>query len=305
MPCREVAQAGCLRAGHRLLSTGLESKSNGLDKAATLAAISIPGSEAGRERSDNDLKMKLVWCPAGKFTMGNQQSTDPRYRAEVTLTRGFWLGKYEVTQREYQRIMGENPSCFSAQGEGAKDLAGPDTARLPVEQVSWEDAIEFCEKLTQQERKAGRLPAGWIYTLPTEAQWEYACRAGTTTKYSFGDKLERRRRECRGRSTGWLCDGARWREDHRVDHNRRIVPCKPVGIARHARQRLGMVSRLRTALPGGTDPEVTLESKSRIYRGGDVECNAYDCDSALRRSRKPTHRYRYLGFRVALSLSSR
>jgi formylglycine-generating enzyme required for sulfatase activity len=96
----------------------------------------------------------------------------------VTISKGFWLGKYEVTQREYLDVMGSNPAYF----KGDLDR--------PVEQVNWYEAVEYCNRLTARERAAGRLPAGYEYRLPTEAQWEYACRAGTTTRFSFGDALE-------------------------------------------------------------------------------------------------------------------
>jgi hypothetical protein len=97
----------------------------------------------------------------------------------VTLTKGFWLGRHEVTQLEWQKIMHSKPWG----GEiGVKE--GND---YPATYVSWDDAMKFCEKLTKSERDAGRLPSGWKYTLPTEAQWEFACRAGTTPRFSFGD----------------------------------------------------------------------------------------------------------------------
>src|SRR5262245_39527745 len=98
---------------------------------------------------------------------------------DVKLTRGFWMGKYEVTQGAYRAVTKPNPSRFSA---------GPDTDEFPVENVSWDDASEFCRALTEVERLAGRLPPEWEYRLPAEAQWEYACRAGTQTVFSFGDR---------------------------------------------------------------------------------------------------------------------
>jgi formylglycine-generating enzyme required for sulfatase activity len=112
--------------------------------------------------------------------MGSPDSEQDRERDEgpqtlVTLTRGFWMGRYEVTQGEYLAVMESNPSYFTG-----------DTNR-PVENVSWNDATNYCAKLTVRERAAGRLPAGWEYRLPTEAQWEYACRAGSTNRFHYGD----------------------------------------------------------------------------------------------------------------------
>src|SRR5690606_12580790 len=92
----------------------------------------------------------------------------------VRLTRGYWLGKTPVTQGQWQALMGNNPSHFKG-------------ANLPVERVSWDEAMAFCRRLTERERAAGRLPAGYAYTLASEAQWEYAARAGTTTRWSFGN----------------------------------------------------------------------------------------------------------------------
>ena len=125
-----------------------------------------------------DLALELIWVEPGTFTMGSPADEPERHRAEgprmqVTLTKGYWLGKTEVTQGQYEAIMGVNPSTFSTVGKDA-----------PVERVSWIDAMNFCRKLTERERAAGRLPEGCAYTLPTEAQWEYACRAGTTGAYT-------------------------------------------------------------------------------------------------------------------------
>ena len=103
------------------------------------------------------------------------------HQVPVTLTHGYWLGRYEVTQLEWQTLMHTTP------WQGKENVKEGDN--YPVTFVSWDEANKFCEKLTETERRAGRLPAGWKYMLPTEAQWEYACRAGTTTRYSFGDKV--------------------------------------------------------------------------------------------------------------------
>lgn len=150
------------------------------------APVPLPRQEhsAGEERSDNALNMKLVWCPPGSFLMGSPDSEedsedDEKPQHRVTLSAGFWLGKYEVTQAEWEQVMGTRP------WEGEDHVL--DDPQAPATYVSWQDAVNFCARLTTNERTAGRLPAGERYTLPTEAQWEYACRAGATTKWSFGD----------------------------------------------------------------------------------------------------------------------
>jgi len=98
-----------------------------------------------------------------------------RIKFPVTITRDFWIGKYEVTQAEYAAVMGRNPSHFIGD------------SNRPVEKVSFLDASNYCARLTQLERAARRLPADYEYRLPTEAEWEYACRAGSTNLFHFGD----------------------------------------------------------------------------------------------------------------------
>ena len=114
------------------------------------------------------LDMELIWCPPGGFVMGPSTKRNPAH--PVILTKGFYLGKYEVTQEQYQKVMRANPSKFMGKN-------------LPVEMVKGEQARMFCEALNKKER----ISRGWKFTLPTEAQWEYACRAGTTTTYSWGN----------------------------------------------------------------------------------------------------------------------
>jgi formylglycine-generating enzyme required for sulfatase activity len=174
----------------------------------------------------NSIGMKLVLIPPGEFLMGSTDeeitvlivrdkwdksvaTEGPRHRAKIS--KPFFLGMYSVTQREYEKVMGNNPSAFTERqmeasgfkpplaqrqieerGKDVQRVTGKDTSRHPVETVSWDDAIEFCRRLsaTPAERAARR-----VYRLPTEAEWEYACRAGTTTRWSFGDD-EASLREC-------------------------------------------------------------------------------------------------------------
>jgi formylglycine-generating enzyme required for sulfatase activity len=133
----------------------------------------------------------MVWIPPGTFVMGSPTSEAQRGSDEmqhtVTLTKGFYMGKYAVTQGEYLALIGSNPSYFTTRDASGNPIP-PDLNR-PVEQVSWDDASNYCAYLGQQERAAGRLPSDWVYRLPTESEWEYACRAGTTTAFHYGDAL--------------------------------------------------------------------------------------------------------------------
>ena len=139
----------------------------------------------------NTISMKLAYIPPGVFTMGSPLSEQEQFKKdnvddfaaqeiqhEVSITKGFYMGAYAVTQDEYEKVMGKNPSFFSAAGRGKDKVTGLDTRRFPVEWISWDDATEFCRKLSQKEGKT--------YRLPTEAEWEYACRAGTKTPFYFG-----------------------------------------------------------------------------------------------------------------------
>ncbi len=160
---------------------------------------SIGGPRPDAKEIANSLGMKLALIPAGEFLMGSPDADkdaedDEKPQHRVRITRPFYLGLYEVTQEEYETVMGQNPSWFSAQGGGSGSVADPDTRRHPVEEVSWNDAIAFCNKLSEREELrpyyrfgAGEQSGGDGYRLPTEAEWEYACRAGSTTHYSFGD----------------------------------------------------------------------------------------------------------------------
>jgi formylglycine-generating enzyme required for sulfatase activity len=142
------------------------------------AAAGAAAAEPAARHAIADLGLELLRVEPGTFVMGSPDDEPGRNQAEgparrVTLGHAFWLGRTEVTQAQYAAIAGANPSTFKANGADA-----------PVERVSWIDAMAFCRKLTARERAAGRLSEDYEYTLPTEAQWEYACRAGHTGAYA-------------------------------------------------------------------------------------------------------------------------
>jgi sulfatase modifying factor 1 len=269
---------------------------------------SFVGTKAGQVRDDNGLKMKLVWCPPGKFAMGSPQEEQHRrdeIQVQVMLTKGFWLGQCEVTQSQWRRVMQTAP------------WSGEDYAKegdhYPATYVNWGEATRFCEKLSEQEHSAGRLPSGWQYTLPTEAQWEYACRAGTTTRFSFGDA------ESDLPEYAWFEKNARAAGEN---YAHQVGQKKANGFGLHDIH--GNVMEwcrdwYSDKLPGGTDPVVKagqatdlgegLSAKSlgpgvaRVYRGGSWFHPAGTCRSAERSMRTPGGRLFNLGFRVALERS--
>jgi formylglycine-generating enzyme required for sulfatase activity len=241
------------------------------------------GTQAGQEWDGNALKMKCCWCPPGKFTMGSPKNEPGRavYESrpvEVTLTQGFWMGKYEVTQDEWERVMGTRPSRL----QGAKTL--------PVENFTWGEATRFCAVLTDQERARGAISAAWEFRLPTEAQWEYACRAGTTTAYSFGATTE----------------GIRdymWYGYNSDDRTHEVGGKKPNAWGLHDMH--GKVWEwcrdwFQNQLPGGTDPEVKEVGTGRVFRGGGWNASAELCRTAFRSGQVPDEATHRVGFRVAV-----
>jgi formylglycine-generating enzyme required for sulfatase activity len=155
-----------------------------------------PVAVAGVESPDakaitNSIGMQLTLIPSGEFLMGSPETESGRkasweHQHRVKLTKPFYMGVYEVTQREYQTVTSRDPFEYSPRGNGKAHVEGMDTSRFPAETISWGEAAEFCRRLTElpEERRAGRR-----YRLPTEAEWEYACRAGTTTQNHFGQEL--------------------------------------------------------------------------------------------------------------------
>ncbi len=264
-----------------------ESKPDEPDKAKNSASDSMLGKEPGQVRDDNGLKMKLVWCPPGTFTMGSPKSEanrgDDEDPVEVTLTKGFWLGKYEVTQSEWTQVMSIEPWKGEREGDD-----------IPATHICWDDAMEFCRKLTERERKAGRIPEDWGYTLPTEAQWEHACRAGTKTKFSFGDN------DSKIGEYAWIIDNAlNAGEDV---HNVGLKKPNPWGLHDlHGNLFEWCRDAYAETLPGGRDPVVMSKKSLRVLRGGSWQFISWRSRSACRNWWVSSAQDFILGFRVALS----
>ncbi len=279
-----------------------EAKPDEPGKATNPAADSMLGKEPGQMRDDNGLRMKLIWCPPGEFTMGSPTSEADRQnderQVEVTLTNGFWLGKYEITQSEWKQVMATEPWQGQELTKEADDF--------PATFVNWDDAVEFCHKLTERERKAGRVPEGWEYTLPTEAQWERVCRAQTETSFSFGAD------ESKLGEYAWFDDNTGKAGE---SYARQVGQKKPNPWGLHDMH--GNVWEwcrdwYAVTRPRGRDPEVTEDGplglgqrlgSCRVLRGGGWSSSAGDCRSANRRWRGPSGRSFDQGFRVSLSRS--
>ena len=233
------------------------------------------------------LPIELVKIDSGTFVMGSpaqeaDREGDEGPQMRVTISRGFSMGKYEVTQGQYEAVMGSNPSGIKG------------STNLPVENVSWEDATNFCAKLTERERQAGRLSAGQVYRLPTEAEWEYACRAGTTDRFSFGDDLELSELG----KYGWYNENS-GQKTHLVGEK----AANPWGLHDMHGNVWEWCQDWKDTYPGGsvTDPQGRALGSNRVMRGGSWNNYGRYCRSANRGISPPGIRYDNNGFRAVLA----
>ena len=255
-----------------------------------LLALLHPARAQAPKEITNSIGMKLVLIPKGTFMMGSPESEEGRYKDdetqhEVTISKDYYLGVYEVTQAQYEKVMGKNPSHF----QGA--IVGNENADLPVDRVSWEDAVEFCKKLSDlpEEKKAGR-----VYRLPTEAQWEYACRAGSKTAYSFDDE------EGLLPEYGWFN-----RNSSRRTHTVGLLEPNAWSLYDMHGNVWEWCSDWYEEYPKGavSDPTGPKEGSIRVFRGGSGFNVAAICLSAIRGRSAPSLRNNNIGFRLALSPS--
>jgi formylglycine-generating enzyme required for sulfatase activity len=250
------------------------------------------GTQAGQSMADNVLRTQMVWIPPGKFLMGSPAS-EPGHRAnegqaEVTLAAGFWLAKYEVTQSEWENVMHTTP------WRGQKGVLEGDN--YPASFISWHDAMKFCELMTQYEHEAGRLPAGWKYSLPSETQWEYACRAGTATAFSFGDDAAPLN------DYGWY-DGNTVRRGERFAHSIGQKQPNAWGLCDMHGNVYEWCLDAAPQSSSGTSGEKGGSSSAasrRADRGGGWEDPAGKARSPSRDFNPPDERNAHLGFRLAI-----
>ena len=267
-----------------------------LPRAESPVTLRFAGKYAGDEFV-NGIGMKFGWCPPGNFMMGSPSSEIGRTRdvnpepgrtqkedlVAVEITQGFWIGRFEVTQGEYREVKGESPSTF-----GGND-------RLPVEMVNWLEAVKFCRELTDSERQAGRLPEGWVYRLPSEAEWEYACRAGTSSALNSGENLTDALSQCANLDeVGWhgMNSGGRTHEGGGKRANGWGF------YDMHGNVWEWCADFYAEKLEGGKDPSGPRTGSIGLIRGGSWGNQPRDCRSAKRFSIKRELRINTIGFRV-------
>ena len=228
---------------------------------------------------------------------GESERRPDEGQVEVTLTRGFWMSKYEATQGDWKRIIGNLPGPLTA------ELPAGDN--LPVGNVNFAEAEAFCAKLTLLARQTGDLPGTWEIRLPTEAQWEYACRAGTTTATAFGDALSSHQANFQGKPYNGAAQGPSLNRAAPVGS----YPSNPWGLHDlHGNTFEWCRDWYHAKLPGGVNPDlysVTASATksehgdiSRVRRGGCWADDGWPCRSAFRLRFEPGRRYDHIGFRV-------
>lgn len=292
--------------------------------------------------TSGDASVQMLWIPPGSFTMGSPESdamsgSDERPQTRVTLTRGFWLGKTMFTIGQWKSVTGldirgqlskvihddtlydlggkkqtvRDFMRFSPDADPGKYLAG-EGLDLPMYFVSWNDAMDLCRKLNEQERAAGRLPDGYEYSLPTEAQFEYACRAGTTEATYAGPLAMDGRRSP-------VLDKIAWYDANSPDgYTGKGFSVSgrtggPHSVAQKEPNAWGLFDMTGNIwqwcrdwygpLPGGsqTDPVGPPTGDYRVNRGGSFGSGANSERSAARAKNPPAEASAYRGFRLALS----
>jgi len=289
-------------------------------RAAQIEARIIAGCRKSRSS-----EMEFAAIPAGTFEMGSSER-EAGHRADekqhtVKLTAIFLMGMREVTQEEYKAIAGTNPSGFSASGEGKAKLPKEGAVCYPVERVSWFDAVEFCNRLSENDgykphykiadpkTAEGSIRSAEVsvlggrgYRLPTEAEWEYACRAESTGRFSFGDFARNNAGNFKIMTTGGYGEAG---ETYNLG--------RTAAVGTHTKNKWGLsdmhgnvgewcgdwYDKDYYAVSPGEDPPGPAKGTHRVIRGGSWMVTDQNCRSATRFSLTPDERKDYVGFRVA------
>jgi formylglycine-generating enzyme len=266
---------------------------------AQIRSLAFEGASAGEERVVSGIR--LCWCPAGRFVMGSPRSEPERRpgedQVEVQITRGFWTAKYEITQAQWRRFAGELPGPLTAEL--------PDGDDLPVGNVNFPEAEDFCRRITTRARESSDLPGDREFRLPTEAQWEYACRCNTTTATSFGSSLSNKQANFAGMPYNGATRGPSLNHATPVGS----YPANPWGLHdMHGNVYEWCRDWYHAMLPGGADPDLYSirgaanrdGTFSRVRRGGGWPDDGWACRSGFRLRFPPESRYDHIGFRVVV-----
>ena len=315
-----MIRTGCSRR----LSVAIVIIGGTLAATGTVAQDRQPSGQAGNVIVSKSTGMKLVSIPAGAFEMGSLLSEDGHSRKEnqhtVRISRAFHVGMTEITQGDYESVMRTNPSEFSGTEPASSRVSGTETSQLPVENVSWYDAVEFCNKLSSQEdlkeyyglteieRDKGSIKSAVVtliggagYRLPTEAEWEYACRSRTTTSYHAGETVS-------------LLAQAGWYGGQKAPIGNSQQ--RPHSVAQKAANGFGLFDMHGNVSEwcqdwyddssydrlSPNDPAGPATGTSRVVRGGSWNDVALNCRSARRDSRPAMKRSNEIGFRVVRSV---
>jgi formylglycine-generating enzyme required for sulfatase activity len=260
-----------------------------------VSPVAIPGPSEGQRWMLPYLAIPFNWVPAGQFQMGSPLQEHARVPNEgpttpVRFSYGFWAGVYEVTQAQYYEVTGQNPSKFKAPAH-------------PVEFITWQEARDFCRLLTDLEREAGRLPVGYVYRLPSEAEWEYAARAGTRTPFYFGEEADASFGNFRGVYPRTRQDGLRAPEGYGTANVGHYQPNAFGLYDIHGNVREWTLDRYNGRHPGRSlaDPQPRAEGDRIAVRGGGWEDSAARVRSAVREGVSPDVASNAIGFRVVLA----
>lgn len=242
-----------------------------------------------------DVEYRFRWIPEGAFMMGNEPSEKDREPDEtlhrVTFSRGFWMLETPVTQRMWRSVMGNNPSAFSSQGENAGKVKGIDTADFPVENVNWDDCQIFCNKLQTLLKLSAENEA--VFRLPTESEWEYACRAGGRSVFSGSENL----------------DEVAWYYDNCGERTHEAAQKKPNawGLYDMCGNVWEWCGDWYGAYPNGSlrDPQGPSCGSFRVLRGGGWFYDAADCRAVNRAHDLPEVRDDNIGFRIVMEDGAR
>jgi formylglycine-generating enzyme required for sulfatase activity len=277
------------RTGLYVLTYTVSDTAGNLATANRKVRVTPPAPTTATYLVPTAANLEMIWVADGNFTMGSpttepgrSTTTDRETEHNVTLTRGFYLGKYEVTQAQYAVVMSGNTNSLNP-----SPSQWPNNPNRPVEKVSWDDVQIFLSRLNASEQAAGRLPSGWSYVLPTEAEWEYACRAGTTTAYSWGATI--------------ASSDANWNHGSDANQTENVgqYAANPWGFFDMHGNVFEWTADWYAVYSSGaqTDPTGPASGSDRVVRGGAWRSTGAGLRSAGRVS-APGNRYYDVGFRV-------